>query len=302
MENIHCIDLDQPQLEGFRSFISAWLIDDVNFTAVVDPGPLSTIPVLLNKLRQLGVNKIDYILLTHIHIDHAGGTGELLRHYPMAHIVCHSDGIRHMVAPEKLWQGSLQVLGKMAEVYGEIIAVPVDKISFMTHVGDTGIDVYQTPGHASHHLCYKYGKLLFGGEVCGVHSLVVNGVYMRPATPPKFMLDVAIDSIDKMIALKPDCLVIAHHGLVDDALKYLRLGKQQLHVWMRAVAATTAVVKENRSQAIYDWLLESDEVFRNITQLDSDIYQRERYFMENSLRGMIAYFDALSPEQQSDFV
>ena len=76
---LSCIDLDQPSLEGFRKFISCWLYQDETLTFVVDPGPLSTIPKLLAELQAKQVENLDYILLTHIHIDHAGGTGEFLK-------------------------------------------------------------------------------------------------------------------------------------------------------------------------------------------------------------------------------
>ena len=297
-DHLHCFDLDQPQLEGFRRFISSWLLQEDHFTALIDPGPLSTIPFLVNGLREKGINSLDYILLTHIHIDHAGGTGELLKYFPMAQVICHPDGIRHMVSPEKLWQGSLQVLGEMAETYGEIIAVDADKIHFTDQIADTGIEVYKTPGHASHHLCFKYDDLLIGGEICGVHSLVDDGIYMRPATPPKFMQQVAIDSIDRMIALNPRYLIIAHHGLVEPATSYLTIGRQQLVLWVQAVALTANCDPKKRQQAIYEWLLERDEVFKRIDQLDADLYARERYFMGNSLRGMIDYFDHLSVDEQ----
>ncbi|MBW2185304.1 MAG: MBL fold metallo-hydrolase [Deltaproteobacteria bacterium] len=297
-DHLHCFDLDQSSLEGFRRFISSWLLVEEHFTALVDPGPLSTIPVLVNGLREKGIKKLDYILLTHIHIDHAGGTGELLKYYPMAQVICHPDGVRHMISPEKLWQGSLQVLGEMAETYGEIIPIASDKISFTERVGDTGIEVHKTPGHAAHHMCFKYDDLLIGGEICGVHGEIEDGIYMRPATPPRFMQDVAIDSIDRMIALNPRCLIIAHHGLVEPAVRYLEIGRQQLILWVQAVAATVACDQKTREQAIYDWLIERDEVFKNIDQLDADLYARERYFMGNSLRGMIDYFDHLTPEQQ----
>lgn len=301
LENIHCIFLDQPQLEGFRNFITSWLIDESNFTAVVDPGPLSTIPKLVNALRELGVERLDYVLLTHIHIDHAGGSGELLKYYPQAQVVCHPDGVAHLVSPEKLWQGSLQVLGEMAEVYGEIIAVPPDRIGFSQQIDDTGIEVYKTPGHAAHHLCFKYDDLLFGGEVCGVRTDVSSGIYMRPATPPRFMLPVALDSIDRMLALHPRYLVIAHHGLVSPAEKYLKIGRKQLILWLQAVAATRNSADDEREQAVFDWLLEHDEHFKNIEQLEADIYKRERHFMGNSLRGMLGYFATLTEQQQKEF-
>ncbi|NPA25310.1 MAG: MBL fold metallo-hydrolase, partial [Deltaproteobacteria bacterium] len=122
--NLTCIDLDEPRLQGFVKFISAWVYKSEELTFLVDPGPLSTIPHLLGELEKMGVARLDYILLTHIHIDHAGGTGELLKSFPEAQVICHPQGIKHLVNPEKLWQGSLKVLGHVAEIYGEIIPVP----------------------------------------------------------------------------------------------------------------------------------------------------------------------------------
>src|SRR6056297_1613601 len=112
--NLTCIDLDQPDHEGFRRFISSWLHRDKRLGFLVDPGPLSTIPHLLAELDKAGVERLDLILLTHIHIDHAGGTGALLDRYPEAKVVCHPDGIPHMIDPAQLWQGSLKVLGDLA--------------------------------------------------------------------------------------------------------------------------------------------------------------------------------------------
>ena len=154
LDNLFCIDLDQPTLEGFRKFISAWLYRGNGFTLLVDPGPLSTIPHLRGELRRHGVERIDYVLLTHIHIDHAGGTGALLREFPEARVICHPEGIRHLVAPEKLWQGSRKVLGTLAEAYGEIVPVPQEKIGFEEEIGASGVRVFLTPGHAQHHCCY----------------------------------------------------------------------------------------------------------------------------------------------------
>ena len=87
LASLHCIDLDLPDLTGFRKFLSAWLYVSDVLTFVVDPGPLSTIPHLKRELRRHGVKRLDYILLTHIHIDHAGGSGALRDSYPEAIVV-----------------------------------------------------------------------------------------------------------------------------------------------------------------------------------------------------------------------
>ena len=293
-----CIDLDLPSQVGFRKFISSWLYQDAGLTFVVDPGPLSTIPQLLNELRRLGVEQLDYVLLTHIHIDHAGGTGALLAAYPQAQVICHPEGIRHLIAPEKLWQGTLKVLGDLAHSYGEIVAVPADQISFREEVGPC--QVWMTPGHAPHHLSFQFGDLLFAGEVVGVHYPLDSGIFMRPATPPRFILEVAQESLAKMIALEPQRLVFAHYGLVDEAGKYLRIAGSQLDLWVRGVAATAGVDPQDREGAIIAWLLVHDDNYCNVEQLPEDIRARERYFLGNSLRGMIEYVDGLSEVERKN--
>lgn len=88
LENLYIVDLDQP-LEGFYTFLNSWVYRQDGLTIAVDPGPRSTIPVLVEALKQLKVEKLDYILLTHIHIDHAGGTGLLVKHFQEARVICH---------------------------------------------------------------------------------------------------------------------------------------------------------------------------------------------------------------------
>ncbi len=297
-DNLFCIDLDQPTLEGFRKFVSSWCYRGDGFTLVVDPGPLSTIPHLVGELRRKGIERVDTILLTHIHIDHAGGTGALLREFPEARVICHPEGVRHMVEPEKLWQGSRKVLGRLAEAYGEIVPIPAARIGYEETVGETGVRAFLTPGHAQHHVCYLLDDLLFGGEVAGVRSEVPQGIFMRPATPPRFILEIALDSIDRMIALAPRTMVFAHYGRVDNALEHLQIGRRQLQLWVRGVAATSELKASWREEAIYQWLLEQDAIYRNVQQLPADIFKRERIFLGNTLRGMIEYVDGLPASER----
>jgi len=293
-DNLSCIDLDQPNLEGFRKFISCWLYQTAEQTFVVDPGPLSSIPRLVAELRKRRVETLDYILLTHIHIDHAGGTGELLKSYPQARVICHPEGIKHLLDPAKLWQGSQKVLGKLAAAYGEIIPVPETSIGYEEKIGTTAIRSFLTPGHAQHHCCYLFDDLLFGGEVAGVHCPIADGIYLRPATPPRFLLEVAVDSLERMIALQPRSLVIAHYGLVEPALDYLKTGLNQLKLWVECVSRYADLPEPQAKQKIIQWLLNNDPNFCHFSQLDDDIRAREQSFLDNSLRGMRDYVARLS--------
>lgn len=285
-----CIDLDQSGLTGFRQFISSWLYCGENFCLVVDPGPLSTIPHLIAELRRYGVKDLDYILLTHIHIDHAGGAGALLREFPAAKVICHPDGIRHLLDPAKLWEGTRTVLGpQLAAAYGEIVPVPRENILFEEEIGASGVRAFLTPGHAQHHCCYLLEDLLFAGEVAGVRCVVPAGIFMRPATPPRFILEIALDSVERMLTLQPKRMVFAHYGLVDSAVEHLTIARNQLLLWVKGATAVATVVEAEREGAFFAWLQEHDEHYRNIAQLPEDIRARERYFFGNTYRGMVEY-------------
>ena len=290
-EKLYLIALTPP-LQGFDRFIGIWLYTGAP-AFLVDVGPAATSASLLKALGDLAIDHLDYLLLTHIHIDHAGGTGELLKFYPQAKVICHPQGSKHLVAPENLWQGSKKVLGKLAEAYGEIIPVPEANIEFAEQLGATGIRCFLTPGHAQHHCCYLFDDLLFGGEVTGVHCQVANGIYMRPATPPKFILEIALDSVQRMIDLQPRYLVIAHYGLVEPAVEYLKIGREQLNLWVKGAAKHIDLETEDFKKKTFDWLMANDLYFQNIDQLDEDIRARERYFLDNSLRGMNEYVASL---------
>lgn len=294
-----CIDLDQPEMEGYRRFISSWLCQTGSCTVVVDPGPLSTIPRLVKELRRLGVERLDHILLSHIHIDHAGGSGALMKEFPEATVICHPEGIRHLVEPEKLWEGSRKVLGRLAEFYGEIVPVPAGRIHFSEEIAGGEIRAFLTPGHAQHHCCYLVDDLLFSGEVAGVRCEVPGAIYIRPATPPRFMLEVALDSIDRMMALEPGRMVFAHYGQVDRAMEHLRIARNQLNLWVRGVASVGGADEAERMEAIISWLLDRDEVFANMHLIPPDIAVRERYFLGNTLKGMMEYVGSLSVEERS---
>lgn len=298
LNNLFCIDLDLPNREGFRKFISSWLYRGDGFNLLVDPGPLSTIPHLCGELRRHGIHRLDHVLLTHIHIDHAGGTGALLREFPDANVICHPEGVRHLVSPEKLWEGSRKVLGTLADDYGEIVPVPAERIGFEERIGATGVRAFLTPGHALHHCCYLLDDLLFGGEVAGVRCDVPSGIFMRPATPPRFILEVALDSIDRMIAEAPRFMVFAHYGLVDDAPTHLRIARRQLLLWVRGVAQTASVEVSRREEALVEWLVARDAQYRNRGRLPKDIFSRESNFLGNTVRGMTEYVEGLSEEER----
>ncbi len=289
-DNLYLIKLDQ-KLEGYRDFISSWVFTDVAFTFLVDPGPLHSIDILKKSLDALGVKSIDYILLTHIHIDHAGGTGKLIEYFPGAKVLCHPKGFEHMINPEKLWKGSLAVLGDTAKAYGEIVPVPEKNLFFEEKIGKGGktIEVLDTPGHAAHHYSYLFGKYLFAGEVAGVNVPMEGRIYTRPATPPKFILEVWQASLEKVIARRPEIICYGHYGLRNDAAEALLSAGGQLALWTDVVRDLLKAGDDNLVERARIALLEKDSLYANYKYLDDDIKKREHDFLQNSIRGISEY-------------
>ena len=324
------IDLDQP-LPGQRKFVTCWLARAEGLTFVVDPGPRSTAGYLVRSLRDLGVERLDWILLTHIHLDHAGGTAELGAAYPEARVVCHETGRAHLVDPARLWEGSRAVLGHIAEVYGE--PAPVEARRLAT-AGDltseafarTGIRIVPTPGHAPHHLSFVHDGTLFVGEAAGTYMALPDGPhgrvpFLRPATPPRFHLGVALDSLDRLLTLEPAParMAFAHYGLVEGGVReLLRVARGQLESWVSILAEELEADRHDRGgtrasetaaerQAggkpgargiddrlvarVHARLLQEDPHYARWPDLEPDIRERELVFTRQTLEGMLGFLE-----------
>jgi glyoxylase-like metal-dependent hydrolase (beta-lactamase superfamily II) len=288
-DHLFLIDLDQ-KLDGFRLFISCWIYRKNEKVILIDPGPTSTIPLLEEALTELDIFNIDYILLTHIHIDHAGGTGMLLSKFPGAKVLCHPKGIPHMIDPEKLWQGSLSVLGQIAETYQAIIPVPDSKIFYKPQIkGLLNIEVLETPGHAMHHLSFLIDGLLFAGEVAGVHCPAGDDFYLRIATPPRFIYDVYKKSLYKAAAVDCDYICFGHYDMRADSTRVFDAAKQQLELWMETVRSLYQENSSIKELEIFNALLVKDPLLRSFKAFEKDIRKREQYFALNSVKGMLEY-------------
>jgi glyoxylase-like metal-dependent hydrolase (beta-lactamase superfamily II) len=196
-----------------------------------------------------------------------------------------------MIDPEKLWEGSLQVLGDIARAYGKIIPIATDRIGFQESLATTDgeIRTHLTPGHAVHHLCFQFRDWLFAGEVAGVRHVSETGSYARPATPPVFKLEVSLDSLDKVIALQPSNLCLGHYGYLSHPAGFLESARNQLLLWVDTVRQELAKGKENVGQRVLASLLEKDNRISGFNHLEPDIKKREEYFLGNSIKGMIQF-------------
>ncbi len=199
--------------------------------AFVDTGTSHSVPHLLDALRDqgLGVGDVDYIFLTHIHLDHAGGAGTLLRALPNARVVLHPRGAGHMIEPERLIAGTKAVYGEAlyAQLYGEIVALPKQRVIVVEDgdklsLGDREFEFIHTPGHALHHYCIvdPAARAVFSGDTFGLsyrETDSANGAFIFPTTTPTQFDPVAAHaSYDRIAAYQPDVVYLTHYSRVSD--------------------------------------------------------------------------------------
>jgi len=286
----------QLDLKGadFTSNLSSWVYKDENLCFLVDTGPTSVIDSLKHALDKVGIkrNDLNYVLLTHIHMDHAGGVGKLIKSFPRAQVICHPKGIKHLINPKKLWKGSLKVLGKVAESYGEIIPVPEDRICYQQDIANGKIKVIDTSGHAPHHQSYLFNKYLLIGEAAGVNIPLPGKVYTRPATPPVFNYNASISSIQKLLKedLENRLICYAHFGLSKNAKFLLKLAQDQINLWIQVVNELIEL-KDQPSffNQVISKLKLKDEYFANIELLDANMKEKELFFVGNTIKGIIGH-------------
>jgi glyoxylase-like metal-dependent hydrolase (beta-lactamase superfamily II) len=189
-------------------------------SALVETGPMSTLDAVLEGLRTAGIDDLDLIVVTHIHLDHAGAAGSLARRFPRATVVVHELGAPHLVDPSKLWSSAARIYGDaMESMWGGIEPLAPERIRAIGDgaVVDLGggrrLRAVATPGHAAHHHAFldEDDGRVFAGDALGVR-LPDMGV-LRPATPPpEFDLEAARASIARIRALRPTAVVLTHFG------------------------------------------------------------------------------------------
>jgi glyoxylase-like metal-dependent hydrolase (beta-lactamase superfamily II) len=233
-------------LGGWERVTAGYLIEGPA-PVLVETGSQSSVPALLAALDDLGVspNELAGVAVTHIHLDHAGGVGDVARAFPNATVYVHEKGARHLVDPSRLVDSAARVYGELLDkLYGRLDPTPAERV----HVLDDGetIDIgggrtlttVDSPGHAKHHLALhdSLSGILFVGDAVGVR-LPDAGV-LRPSTPPPdFDLDQALHSLDKFAARRPTGIALAHYGLVPDPSTIVDEAKGTLRRWAEVAEA-----------------------------------------------------------------
>jgi len=214
---------------------------------LVETGSQTSVPALLASLDDLGIAAGDLagIIVTHIHLDHAGGVGDVAAAFPAATVYVHEKGARHLVDPTRLVASAAMVYGELLDsLYGRLTATDAARVRVLGdgEVVDVGggrtLTAIDSPGHAKHHLAVHDSEsgILFAGDAVGVR--LPDAGILRPATPPPdFDLDLALASLRKFAARHPTGVALAHYGLVPDPLDSLEEAETVLRRWAEVAEA-----------------------------------------------------------------
>jgi glyoxylase-like metal-dependent hydrolase (beta-lactamase superfamily II) len=262
--------------------IGAVLLESDGHNAILDPGPASTLEALRAQLqlRGLSVADLDAILLTHIHLDHAGASGTLLGENPNLRVFVHSKGAAHLADPSKLLASAGRLWGDdLQRLFGETLAVPQENIQILdgeetVSVGTRKIEVIYTPGHASHHVTYfdEQEGVAFAGDTAGIR--IANGPYIMPATPPPD-IDLAMweQSFAAILDRQPSKLFVTHFGYAGNPAKHIADFRERLHLWA--------------------------EITERAMQSSSDIAVALQFFLEQTQTEMREYLSEADAEQHA---
>jgi len=243
-ENIYLID---NQLYSIPEWGSVYLINEEK-KALVDTGPTTSANFVLDGIKRVGVDPedIDYLIITHIHLDHAGGAGVLIQDMPHAQVAVHHKGARHLANPAKLVDGVRVAQGEeiMAKL-GEVVPIEMKRLKPVSEgdvikLGEKQVLRFiDAPGHASHELCIYESRNngLFSGDAVGI-SVAENKVLVPVTPPPSFDLELYLATLKKLITLEASVLYFAHFGVSNQVEENLKLAVDKLQAWAGIVSKT----------------------------------------------------------------
>ena len=239
---------------GREDATSAYLIR-ADEPALVETGSTTCVPAVREGLASLGVgpNDLAHIVVTHIHLDHAGGAGSLAPHFPRATVWVHERGAPHLADPTRLMESAARIYGeeRLIELFGPVEPIPEERLRALTDGdrvdlgGDRALEVLYTPGHASHHVALldSHSGGIFVGDALGVFLPDVR--ILRPATPPpEFDLEQATASIGRILEREPSSILFSHFGPAREVAHLCRLATRRLERWTSVVEEALETTQE----------------------------------------------------------
>jgi len=293
--------LDYVDLEflGIPEIIATAVIHGPAGVTLIDPGPSTTIANLRRALGRKGIRLSDVrqILLTHIHLDHAGAVGTLVRENPAIEVFVHEKGARHMIDPSKLLSSATRLYGAdMERLWGEFLPVPPDRIRALKGeetivAGDRQLNVAYTPGHASHHLSFfdPSSRVAFVGDVAGIRRGERLCV-MPPTPPPDIDLDAWSASEDRILAWEPDTLFLTHFGPFHGPRLHFTDMMDRLALWSRIARRLLADPALHEKRKLSTFVDEAMlELRRNVGEQEAEQYSRAGR-LDYSWQGLARYW------------
>lgn len=250
-------------------FDAAYLIVHGGRGAFVDCGTNHSIPNMLAALERAGLAPadVDFLMLTHVHLDHAGGAGALMRHLPNAQLVVHPRGAPHMIDPSRLISGATAVYGEeeMSRSYGEILAVPEERVviaedGHTVDLAGRSLLCIDTPGHARHHYCIwdAYSRSWFTGDTFGLSYRELDsdkGALVMPTTSPvQFDPDALKASIARLLSFEPEAMYLTHYDRVTDVQRLAADLFEQIDAMVQVALDCDATGCGDRHRCIVDAL------------------------------------------------
>ena len=288
---------------GFKNLICSYVLTGTK-VILIESGPTSSVPKLVEGLKELEIRfeDVEYVAVTHIHLDHGGGAGTLLKYLPNAKVLVHPRGMPHLIDPQRLWISAQSVLGYVSEIFGKPEPVPKERIipvtegSFDFDVG-AKLQVFETLGHASHNLSFfeTLNDGVFPGDAAGTYFPEFDAVI--PTTPPPFRLDEALASLDKLIGLKPAALYYSHFGKASNGVQRLNDYKLQLQLW--AKIAEEGVRKDQSLEEIRDRIIAEDKVMHQLADYLKSHRIYSKTALGNSVQGFIDYAKQIQANEGS---
>jgi glyoxylase-like metal-dependent hydrolase (beta-lactamase superfamily II) len=214
--------------------IASYLLETNDGPALFDCGPSSCLDRLQDGLRQRGVELTDlrHLLLSHIHLDHAGAAGVLVREHPGLTVHVSEIGAPHLIDPTRLEASARRLYGNAFDtLWGELAPIPKENVEV---VGERvlGLECFKTPGHASHHVCYAHRDgTLYAGDAAGVR-LQPDRLVLPPTPPPEFDLEAWTRTLDEIERRSPVRLALINFGVADDIARHLAELRERLHTWV----------------------------------------------------------------------
>nr|WP_255648112.1 MBL fold metallo-hydrolase [Pseudalkalibacillus hwajinpoensis] len=274
---------------------------------IIETSASPSIPHLISGLEklQIDLNLVRHIIVTHIHLDHAGGAGLLLEKCPNARVLVHSKGARHLENPTRLIKGAKAVYGeRFKELFEPILPIPEDRLMILKDYDELKIGqnrtltFIDTPGHAKHHFSIHDSKTngMFVGDTVGVYyPQLETELYLPSTSPNQFDPDDMLASAEKIMSFQPSHIYFGHYGKSNNPDEVIRQLTTWLSVFLRITEEVTSQEKPNdeRSEHLFKSLLSTVQgvLFKEGVPLEHPVYQYIKMDLQVSALGLIDYAD-----------